>query len=91
MEQIHKLKLQENYFDICNNYWIIDKYIAKSGQISQDVTPNTKTAYEQSIKNKYAILLPIQILDDQNFVCFSHKNKIRWNHCHYTNWGGSYA
>ena len=73
-KQIDNLKLQENYFDICNNYWIVDKYIAKSGQISQDVTPNSQSAYEQSIKNKYAILLPIQILDDENFVCFSHKN-----------------
>ena len=73
-KNISKLKLQENYFDICNNYWIVDKYIARSGQISQESTPNTISAYEQCIKNKYAILLPIQILDDENLICFSHKN-----------------
>ncbi|MBE5757457.1 MAG: hypothetical protein E7345_00810 [Clostridiales bacterium] len=73
-KDIQKLKLQENYFDICNNYWIIDRYIARSGQISQDSTPNTLSAYEQCIKNKYTILLPIQILDDDTLICFSHKN-----------------
>ena len=60
-KQIDNLKIQENYFDICNNYWIVDKYIAKSGQFSQEITPNTQSAYELSIKNKYAILLPLQI------------------------------
>ena len=30
-KKINKLKTQEDYFDICGNYWIIDKYIASSG------------------------------------------------------------
>ena len=71
---LHKLKLQENYFDITNNYWIIDKYIAKNGQCTLESFPNTLSTYEEAIKNGYAICIPVQILDDDNIVCFSHKN-----------------
>lgn len=73
-DEYKHLKEQDNYFDIMNNYWLIDKYIAKNGQCNGEVFPNTFTAYETSIKNNYAISLPIQMLDDDNLVCFSHKN-----------------
>lgn len=68
------LKVQENYFDIMNNYWIVDKYIAKNGQCSGELFPNTFSAYEYSIKHGYAICIPVQMLDDDSLVCFSHKN-----------------
>jgi hypothetical protein len=73
-KKIDKLKFQENYFDITNNYWIIDKYIAKNGQFSPDEFPNTLSTYTNAIKQGYAICIPVQILDDDNIVCFSHKN-----------------
>lgn len=73
-KKIDKLKLQEDYFDITNNYWIIDKYIAKNGQFSPDEFPNTLSTYTKAIKQGYAICIPVQILDDDNIVCFSHKN-----------------
>lgn len=73
-KQIDKLKLQPDYFEITNNYWIVDKYIAMSGQVSADLFPNTLSAYKQAIKGGYAICIPVQILDDENIVCFSHKS-----------------
>lgn len=73
-KQIDKLKLQPDYFEITNNYWIVDKYIAMNGQISLDTFPNTFSAYSQAIKEGYAICIPVQILDDDNIVCFSHKS-----------------
>lgn len=73
-KQIDKLKLQPDYFEITNNYWIVDKYIAMNGQVSLDTFPNTLSAYSQAIKDKYAICIPVQILDDDNIVCFSHKS-----------------
>lgn len=73
-KQIDKLKLQPDYFEITNNYWIVDKYIAMSGQISLDTFPNTFSAYSQAIKEGYAICIPVQILDDDSIVCFSHKS-----------------
>lgn len=72
--KIDKLKLQEDYFDITGNYWIVDKYIAKNGQCKVDLTPNTLPAYEECINNGYAISIPVQALDDGTIVCFSHKN-----------------
>ncbi len=72
--QIDLLKLQPNYFEITNNYWIVDKYIAMNGQVSPDTFPNTFEAYSQAIKEKYAICIPVQILDDDSIVCFSHKS-----------------
>lgn len=73
-KKLNKLKLQENYFDITNNYWIVDKYIAKNGQVTPDLFPNTLSAYTESIKKGYALCIPVHILDDDNIVCFSHKN-----------------
>lgn len=73
-KKINKLKLQEDYFDICNNYWIVDKYIAKNGQCSADLCPNTFSTFDLAIENNYAIDIPVQMLDDGNIVCFSHKN-----------------
>lgn len=73
-KKIDKLKLLPNYFDITANYWIVDKYIAMNGQVSSEYFPNTFSAYAKAIKDKYAICIPVQQLDDENVVCFSHKN-----------------
>ena len=73
-KKIDKLKLQEDYFDICGNYWIIDKYIASDGVFEDGMTPNTLSTYDKAIKNNYAIHIPVQILDDESVVCFSHMN-----------------
>lgn len=72
--RIDKLKLQSNYFDITNNFWIVDKYIAKNGQFSSENFPNTLDTYKLAIDEGYAICIPVQMLDDGNIVCFSSKN-----------------
>ena len=74
IKKIDKLKLQEAYFDICNNYWIVDKYIARNGQCDSEAFPNTLSTYDLAIKNNFALDIPVQMLDDDNVVCFSHKN-----------------
>lgn len=73
-KKIDKLKLQEDYFDICNNYWIVDQYIAVDGVFDESLTPNTLTTYTKAITNNYAISIPVQMLDDESVVCFSHQN-----------------
>ena len=73
-KKIDKLKLLPNYFDITANYWVVDKYIVMNGQVSSEYFPNTFSAYAKAIKDKYAICIPVQQLDDENVVCFSHKN-----------------
>jgi len=73
-KSLNKLRLDENYFEICNNYWIIDTYIASDGVFNESLTPNTLNTYEQAIKHKYTITIPVQMLDDESIVCFSHKN-----------------
>lgn len=73
-KSISNLRLKEDYFDICGNYWIVDKYIASDGVCVEGLTPNTFDTYNQAIKNKYTISIPVQMLDDGNIVCFSHKN-----------------
>lgn len=73
-KKINKLKLQEDYFDICNNYWIVDKYIAGDGVFNESMTPNTLKSYKEAIANNYAISIPVIMLDDENIVCCSCKN-----------------
>jgi glycerophosphoryl diester phosphodiesterase len=74
LKKIDKLKLHPDYFNICNNYWIIDKYIASDGVCDESLTPNTFSAYKQCIENDYAISIPVQMLDDDSLICFSHRN-----------------
>lgn len=71
---IDKLKLQENYFDIYSNYWIVDKYISGHGALEEGMTPNTLSSFDNAIKNNYALCIPVQMLDDESIVCFSHQN-----------------
>lgn len=73
-KQLKKFRLQDDYFDICNNFWIIDKYIASDGVFEDGMTPNTLSSYKACINADYAISIPIQMLDDESIVCFSHKN-----------------
>ncbi|MBQ7352258.1 MAG: hypothetical protein IJW59_05325 [Clostridia bacterium] len=73
-KSLHKLRLDENYFDTCGNYWIVDKYISCCGQIDENATPNTLSAYQKAIDNNYVITIPVQMLDDESIVCFAHQN-----------------
>lgn len=73
-KKIDKLKLQEDYFDICGNYWIVDKYIACGGSFNEELTPNTLETYNQAINEGYALAIPVRMLDDENIVCFAHQN-----------------
>lgn len=73
-KKIDKLKFQENYFEINDNYWIIDKYIAGDGVFEEGMTPNTLESYNLAIKNDYALHIPVQMLDDESIVCFAHRN-----------------
>lgn len=73
-KKINKFRLREDYFDICNNFWIIDKYIASDGVFDDKMSPNTLSSYIACAKQNYAISIPIQMLDDGSIVCFSHKN-----------------
>jgi len=73
-KNIKKLKLQEDYFNICSNYWIVDKYIANSGVFEENMTPNTLSTYQKAIENDYAISIPVQMLDDESIVCCQHQN-----------------
>ena len=73
-KKLNKFKLQEDYFDVCGNYWLVDTYIANDGVFKEGLTPNTLSTYDQAIKNKYAITIPVQMLDDGNIVCFAYRN-----------------
>lgn len=73
-KQIDLFKKQNNYFDLTGNFWIVDKYIAKGGQVEPSFVANTFSAFDNAIEAGYAISIPVQILDDDSIVCFSHKN-----------------
>ena len=46
-KSIAKLRLQEDYFEVCGNYWIVDKNIASDGVCKEGLTPNTLETYEE--------------------------------------------
>ena len=73
-EQLKEFRINPKYYEISRNSWIIDKYIARDGVIAEEFCPNTKSAYEYAIKNKFAISIPVRMIDDGSLVCFAHKS-----------------
>lgn len=86
-EQLGEFRLNSKYYEISRNSWIIDKYIARDGVVEEEYAPNTKSAYEYAIKNKFAISIPVRMIDDGSLVCFAHKslNKVINTASGYTN------
>ncbi len=72
--QLVDFRLNPKYYEISKNYWLIDKYIARDGVVSTEDTENTLSTYSTAIKNKYAISIPVRMIDDGSIVCFGHKS-----------------
>jgi len=73
-DELKDIRLEENYMDeVLKHNWLIDSYIAKFGFVSEDAPENTLKAYKEAIKKNYPIVIPVQVLDDGEVVCFSHK------------------
>lgn len=67
---LDKLKLSDQYFDIMNNKWIIEKHIARYGICSEEAPENSLTAYTKAIELNYPILISVRVLKDETVVCF---------------------
>lgn len=75
--KLSEFRLNPRYYEISKNSWIIDKYIARDGVISDTCIENTLSAYDTAIKNKFAISIPVRAIDDGSIVCFAHKSLSR--------------
>ena len=71
---LHKFRLREDYFDICKNYWLIEKYIAKYGLYDKESPANTISAYDKAIEKGYPVTISVQMLKDFTLVCFAEKS-----------------
>lgn len=58
--------------------WLVNKYIADGGLLDDKNLENTIPAYENAIKNDYAILLDVQSLSDGTIICYKD-SKLRSN------------
>jgi len=73
-DELKGVRLDEHYVDeVLKHDWLIDKYISKFGFVSDECPENTFKAYSLSIEKNYPILIPVQMIDDGEIVCFSHK------------------
>lgn len=73
-DTLHKFRLRDDYFDICKNYWLIDKYIAKYGLYDKDSPANTISAFDKAIEQGYPVTISVQMLKDFTLVCFAEKS-----------------
>ncbi len=73
-EQLRDFRVSPKYYELSKNSWIIEKYIARDGVAEEEFSPNTLSAYKNAIKNKFAILIPVRMIDDGSLVCFAHKS-----------------
>ena len=72
--ELKDVRLEANYVEeVLKHNWLIHSYIAKYGYISEDAPENTLKAYNNAIEKNYPILITVQMLDDGEIVCFSHK------------------
>ena len=71
---LHKFRLRDDYFDVCQNYWLIDKYIAKYGLYTKDEPANSIGAFNNAIKENYPVTISVQMLKDGTLVCYSEKS-----------------
>lgn len=71
---LHKFRLRDDYFEICKNYWLVDKYIAKYGLYDKETPANTISSYDKAIEKGYPIVVSVQMLKDFSLVCFSEKS-----------------
>lgn len=71
--ELDMLKDSPEYFDIMKHYWLVDKYIAKFGVTSEAKPENTLGAYQNAVKKGYAILIPVQALNDGEVICYKDK------------------
>lgn len=68
------IKYDDDYFQIMNNEWLLDKYISRYG-ITDDKTPcQTKPAIDRAICTGYTINLIVQSMKDDTIICFKHKS-----------------
>lgn len=73
-DELKEIRLDENYMeDVLKHNWLIHSYIAKYGYVTEDAPENTLKAYGYAIEKNYPILIGVQMLDDGEIVCFSHK------------------
>ena len=75
--KLKDLRFDENYFDVMKHSWLIDDYIARFGWNDEEVYENTLPAYEKAIKEGYPILLPVQMLDEGELICFADSTLAR--------------
>lgn len=72
--ELEDVRLEENYMEeVLKHNWIIDSYIAKFGYVTDDAPENTLASYKNAIDRNYPILISVQMIDDGEIVCFSHK------------------
>ena len=63
-------KASDNFDTEC---WILDKYIAKFGYITDEYPENSLGAFSLAVKKGYTNLIAVQKLKDDNIVCFKDK------------------
>ncbi|MBE5735091.1 MAG: hypothetical protein E7361_01420 [Clostridiales bacterium] len=68
------IKLDDDYFDIMQNEWLLDKYISRLGITSEEDPCESLTAIDKAIDLGYAINLVVQGLKDDTIICFKHKS-----------------
>lgn len=73
-DELKDVRLEENYMEeVLKHNWLIDTYIAKNGFTTEEIPENTLKAYANAIEKNYAVVIPVQMLDDGEVVCFSNK------------------
>lgn len=75
--KLKDLRFDENYFDIMKHSWLIDNYIARFGWNDEEVYENTLPAYQKAVDAGYPILIPVQMLDEGELICFADSTLAR--------------
>lgn len=76
-DKLKDLRFKNEYAEVMKHGWLLDEYIAKFGWNDEEVYENTLSAYTKAVKAKHPILIPVQMLDDGNYICFADQTLAR--------------
>ncbi len=73
-DALQDLKLDDDYFEVMQNEWIVSKHISRFGEIDDNTPCQTKPAIDRAIEAGYAINLIVQAMKDDTIICYKHKS-----------------
>lgn len=73
LNKLNKFRFDLCYPEVMKNKWLIDDYICRYGVIDESDIKNSLSAYKKAVEKNYPLVIPVQVLKDDEVVCIKDK------------------